>query len=46
VNHFVDEMVGQALLVYAVSLRPRVETRSSVWPPPRRRKAFLGEPEE
>jgi hypothetical protein len=46
VNHFVDELIGQALLVYAVSLRPRVETRSSVWPPPRRRKAFLGEPDE
>jgi hypothetical protein len=46
VNHFIDELVAQALLVYASSLRPRVETRSSVWPPPRRRKAFLGEPEE
>ena len=46
VNHFVDELIGQALLVYAASLRPRVETRSSVWPPPRRRKAFLGEPDE
>jgi len=46
INHFVDELVGQALLVYAASLRPRLETRSSVWPPPRRRKAFLGEPEE
>jgi hypothetical protein len=46
VNHFVDELIGQALLVYAASLRPPVETRSSVWPPPRRRKAFLGEPEE
>jgi len=46
VNHFVDELIGQALLVYAASLRPPVETRSSVWPPPRRRKAFLGEPDE
>lgn len=45
VNHFVDELIGQALLVYAASLRPPVETRSSVWPPPRRRKAFLGEPD-
>lgn len=46
VNHFIDELIGQALLVYAASLRPRVETRSSVWPPPRRRKAFLGEADE
>lgn len=46
VNGFVDELVGQALLVYAASLRPPVETRSSVWPPPRRRKAFLGERDE
>ena len=46
VNHFVDELIAQALLVYAASLRPPVETRSSVWPPPRRRRAFLGEPEE
>ena len=46
VNCFVDELIGQAVLVYAASLRPPVETRSSVWPPPRRRKAFLGEPDE
>lgn len=46
VNSFVDELIEQALLVYAASLRPRVETRSSVWPPPRRRKAFLGEVDE
>lgn len=46
VNDFVDELIEQALLVYAASLRPPVETRSSVWPPPRRRRAFLGEPEE
>ena len=35
---FVDEMIGQAIVIYAVSLRPAVRTRSSVWPPPRRRK--------
>ena len=46
VNQFADELIAQALLVYAASLRPPVETRSSVWPPPRRRRAFLGEPEE
>ncbi|MEO8433687.1 MAG: RsbRD N-terminal domain-containing protein [Pyrinomonadaceae bacterium] len=46
VNQFADELIAQALLVYAASLRPPVETRSSVWPPPRRRKAFLGEPED
>jgi len=46
INEFVDELIGQALLVYAASLRPPIETRSSVWPPPRRRKAFLGEPDE
>jgi hypothetical protein len=46
VNHFADELIAQALLVYAASLRPPVETRSSVWPPPRRRKAFQGEPED
>lgn len=35
---FVDEMIGQAIVIYAASLRPAVRTRSSVWPPPRRRK--------
>jgi hypothetical protein len=33
---FFDEMVAQAILVYAASLRPVVPTRASVWPPPRR----------
>lgn len=42
-NHFVDEMVAQALVVYAASWRPPVETRSSVWPPPRRRKTDFPE---
>ena len=37
-NGFVDEMLVQAVLIYAVSLRPPVETRGSVWPPPLRRR--------
>jgi hypothetical protein len=35
---FIDEMVIQTLVIYAANLRPPVETRTSVWPPPRRRK--------
>lgn len=35
---FVDEMIAQTLVIYAASLRPPVETRTSVWPPPRRRR--------
>lgn len=34
--NFFDELIAQAILVYAASLRPIVPTRSSVWPPPRR----------
>lgn len=37
-GRFVDEMLVQTVLIYASSLRPPVETRSSVWPPPRRRR--------
>lgn len=37
-NRFVDEMLVQAVLIYAASLRPPVETRGSVWPPPPRRR--------
>jgi hypothetical protein len=37
-NRFVDEMIEQVIVVYAASLRPPVETRISVWPPPRRRR--------
>ena len=44
-NRFIDEMVAQALVIYAASLRPPVETRSSVWPPPRRRKTDFTESE-
>jgi hypothetical protein len=40
---FVDELISQAILVYASSLRPSVPTRRSTWPPPRRRKTDLPE---
>ena len=43
---FMDELVSQAILVYAASLRPNVPTRTSTWPPPRRRKSdFRGHDE-
>lgn len=35
---FFDELLAQAILVYAASLRPVIPTRGSVWPPPRRRR--------
>ena len=35
---FFDELIAQAILVYAVSLRPVIPTRGSVWPPPRGRR--------
>ncbi len=35
---FVDELIAQAVLIYSASLRPNVPTRTSVWPPPRRRR--------
>jgi hypothetical protein len=35
---FFDELVTEAILVYASSLRPVVPTRGLVWPPPRRRR--------
>jgi hypothetical protein len=37
-NRFFDEIMAQTLITYAASFRPPIETRSSVWPPPRRRK--------
>ena len=33
---FFDELIAQAIIVYAASLRPVVPTRGSVWPPPQR----------
>jgi hypothetical protein len=35
---FFDEMIAEAILVYAKSLRPVVPTRGSLWPPPRGRR--------
>jgi hypothetical protein len=40
---FVDEMIAQAVLIYATSLRPQVRTRTSHWPPPRRRRTDFPE---
>ena len=37
-NRLLDEMIVQTLVIYAASLRPPVETRTSSWPPPRRRR--------
>src|SRR3954469_972294 len=37
-DRFVDELIAQIVVVYAASYRPSVETRTSVWPPPRRRR--------
>jgi hypothetical protein len=37
-NFFFDELIAQTILVYAVSLRPVVSTRGSVWPPSRGRR--------
>lgn len=37
-DSFVDELIAQVVVIYAAALRPPVETRTSVWPPPRRRR--------
>jgi hypothetical protein len=42
-DRFVDELLAQALLIYAASLRPQVRTRTSHWPPPRRRRSDFPE---
>ena len=44
-NRLMDEMIAQSLVIYAASLRPPVETRTSSWPPPRRRKTDFTENE-
>ncbi len=46
VSRFVDELIAQAIIVYAASLRPPVQTRCSVWPPPRRRRTDFPEHDE
>ncbi|HEX8163504.1 MAG TPA: RsbRD N-terminal domain-containing protein [Pyrinomonadaceae bacterium] len=38
VDLFVDELIAQAIIVYAASMRPPVRTRTPQWPPPRRRR--------
>ena len=43
---FVDELLSQAILIYAASLRPNVPTRTSTWPPPRRRRTDFTERDE
>ncbi len=45
-HRFMDEMIVQAVVIYAASLRPPVETRTPIWPPPRRRRADLPETEK
>ena len=42
-DRFVDELIIQVVIIYATSFRPPVETRTSVWPPPRRRKTDFPE---
>lgn len=45
-DRFVDELFAQVVVVYAASFRPPVETRTSVWPPPRRRRTDFPENQE
>lgn len=45
-DQFVDEMIAQAVVIYAASWRPPVKTRTSVWPPPRRRKTDFPESDD
>src|ERR1044071_10433193 len=42
-DHLIDEMIAQMVVVYAASVRPPVETRSTNWPPPRRRRTDFPE---
>ncbi|HEX8474935.1 MAG TPA: RsbRD N-terminal domain-containing protein [Pyrinomonadaceae bacterium] len=43
---FIDELIVQTVLIYAASLRPNVRTRTSTWPPPRRRITDFPPPDE
>lgn len=45
-NVLLDEMLIEALVTYAASLRPPVRTRTMPWPPPRRREARTERDEE
>ncbi|HYE64667.1 MAG TPA: RsbRD N-terminal domain-containing protein [Pyrinomonadaceae bacterium] len=40
-DRFMDELIMQVVVIYAACLRPPIETRASVWPPPRRRKTHF-----
>ncbi|MFN2455337.1 MAG: RsbRD N-terminal domain-containing protein [Pyrinomonadaceae bacterium] len=37
-DRLIDELSVQATVIYAASMRPPIKTRTSIWPPPRRRK--------
>lgn len=45
-GRFLDEVIAQTVVTYAASLRPPVETRASLWPPPRRRKSDFPQNDE
>lgn len=45
-GRLIDEVIAQTVVTYAASLRPPVETRTSVWPPPRRRKTDFPQNDE
>ncbi|MDT4967287.1 MAG: hypothetical protein QOJ64_2024 [Acidobacteriota bacterium] len=36
-DYLIDELIVRSVVIYAACMRPAVETRSSSWPPPRRR---------
>ena len=40
-DYLIDELIAQSIVIYAASQRPAVETRTSNWPPPRRRPKDL-----
>ena len=42
---FLDELIAQAIIIYAASLRPPVRTRTPNWPPARRRASLAGRDE-
>ena len=41
---FIDELIVQTVLIYASNMRPNIPTRTSTWPPPRRRKTDFPPP--
>jgi hypothetical protein len=38
VDLFVDELIAQSIVTFAACMRPPLKTRTSIWPPPRRRR--------